>query len=101
MQHALACHTAQASVHRRCKCVALESCRVEQGYHLMDLPLSVRMNCAVTDNLVVQLLRFREGQKYLGFTNLLYARAWWCASLEIPEQYEFPFSVSPKYTFAS
>lgn len=51
------------------------------------------------DNLVVQLLRFREGQKYLGFLNLLYVPVCWCALLEIPKQYEFPLSVSLKYTF--
>lgn len=75
------------------------SCRVEQKRHLTDVPLSVRMNCAITANLIVQLLRFREGQKYLGFTDLLRAPVWWCALLEIPKQSQFLLSVSPKYTF--
>lgn len=64
----------------------------------MDMPLSVRMNCATTDDLVVQLLRFTEGQKNLGFTNLC-VPVWWRALLEIPKQFEFPVSESPKYTF--
>jgi len=81
----------------RCKRVVLGSGRAEQNHRVTGLPSAIGMHGAMTDNLAVQSLRFR--QRYRGFRSLFFALVWCYALLEIPKQYEFSVSASPKYRF--